>query len=113
MITGGNVLTHIPGNISENNFDKNNLEPGNLIFNSQFEGGNLGRIDIINNNEYDLFIRPDTYNDKQRVWFHFEVRNALPNQKVIFNFRNLSKKNVLLKKGVASPVVKEPGSDVW
>ncbi|CEF70735.1 Cytosolic carboxypeptidase 6 [Strongyloides ratti] len=88
-------------------------EPGNLIFNSQFEGGNLGRIDIINNNEYDLFIRPDTYNDKQRVWFHFEVRNALPNQKVIFNFRNLSKKNVLLKKGVASPVVKEPGSDVW
>ncbi|KAF8363685.1 hypothetical protein PRIPAC_90608, partial [Pristionchus pacificus] len=49
---------------------------GNLIFDAQFESGNLGRVDAISKSEYDLFIRPDTCNSKYRVWFYFSVDNA-------------------------------------
>lgn len=42
--------------------------------------GNLGRVDMINECEYDLFVRPDTCNPRHRVWFYFAVENALPNQ---------------------------------
>lgn len=35
---------------------------GHLVFNATFESGNLGRVDELNLDEYDLFIRPDTCN---------------------------------------------------
>ena len=35
---------------------------GILIFDANFESGNLGRVDLINEFEYDLFVRPDTCN---------------------------------------------------
>lgn len=62
---------------------KDSSNKGNLIFDASFEGGkllgnqqgatppmccvcvgNLGRVDLINDFEYDLFIRPDTCNPK-------------------------------------------------
>ncbi|KAK3912163.1 Cytosolic carboxypeptidase 6 [Frankliniella fusca] len=36
---------------------------------------NLGRVDLVNEYEYDLFIRPDTCNPRFRIWFHFTVDN--------------------------------------
>jgi hypothetical protein len=41
-----------------------------------FPIGNLGRVDFITENEYDLFIRPDTCNPRVRFWFHFTVDNV-------------------------------------
>jgi hypothetical protein len=38
--------------------------------------GNLGRVDFITENEYDLFIRPDTCNPRVRFWFNFSVENV-------------------------------------
>lgn len=57
---------------------------GHLIFDANFESGNLGRVDEMNPNEYDLFIRPDTCNSKYRVWFYFSACNAKENQASIF-----------------------------
>lgn len=37
--------------------------------------GNLGRVDLISEYEYDLFIRPDTCNPRFRLWFNFIVDN--------------------------------------
>ncbi|CAB4059873.1 AGBL4 [Lepeophtheirus salmonis] len=37
---------------------------GHLCFDASFETGNLGRVDFITENEYDLFIRPDTCNPR-------------------------------------------------
>nr|CAD7194973.1 unnamed protein product [Timema douglasi] len=37
--------------------------------------GNLGRVDLISEFEYDLFIRPDTCNPRFRIWFNFIVDN--------------------------------------
>ena len=31
-----------------------------VLFDAQFEGGNLDRVVMINPNEYDLYMRPDT-----------------------------------------------------
>ena len=42
--------------------------------------GNLGRIDYINDSEYDLFIRPDTCSPRFRCWFLFTVENVKANQ---------------------------------
>jgi hypothetical protein len=38
--------------------------------------GNLGRVDMLSECEYDLHLRPDTKNLKQRIWFDFTVRNC-------------------------------------
>ena len=40
---------------------------GHLCFDSSFETGNLGRVDFITENEYDLFVRPDTCNPRIRL----------------------------------------------
>ncbi|CAF4130892.1 unnamed protein product, partial [Rotaria magnacalcarata] len=53
---------------------------GHLIFDASFECGNLGRIDYVNDCEYDLFIRPDTCSPRFRCWFLFTVENVKANQ---------------------------------
>uniref|UniRef100_A0A803TQ19 Cytosolic carboxypeptidase N-terminal domain-containing protein n=1 Tax=Anolis carolinensis TaxID=28377 RepID=A0A803TQ19_ANOCA len=53
---------------------------GHLVFDACFESGNLGRVDHITEFEYDLFIRPDTCNQRFRVWFNFTVENVKESQ---------------------------------
>lgn len=53
--------------------------------------GNLGRVDFITENEYDLFVRPDTCNPRARFWFHFSVENVQRGQRVLFNVVNLGR----------------------
>jgi hypothetical protein len=50
-----------------------------LNFSSIFLG-NLGRVDLISEFEYDLFIRPDTCNPRLRMWFNFTVDNVRADQ---------------------------------
>uniref|UniRef100_H2YNR8 Cytosolic carboxypeptidase 6 n=1 Tax=Ciona savignyi TaxID=51511 RepID=H2YNR8_CIOSA len=85
---------------------------GHLVFDACFESGNLGRVDYITEHEYDLFVRPDTCNPRFRVWFHFSVENARPDQKVIFNVVNFSKTKSLYREGM-SPVVKSTSRPKW
>ena len=46
---------------------------GHLMFDADFESGNLGRIEYSTDNEYDLFIRVDTCNQKYRLWDGFVI----------------------------------------
>lgn len=64
---------------------------GHLTFDADFESGNLGRVVHGGNNEYDLFIRVDTCNQKYRLWFYFAVSNCYAGQTVIFHIVNFSK----------------------
>lgn len=57
---------------------------GHLCFDASFEAGNLGRVDLINETEYDLFIRPDTCNPKLRFWCNFTVDNVKQDQVKFF-----------------------------
>ena len=42
--------------------------------------GNLGRVDRINDFEYDLFVRPDVANPRFRFWFNFTIENVQEGQ---------------------------------
>lgn len=53
---------------------------GHLCFDASFETGNLGRVDLINEYEYDLFIRPDTCSPRLKFWFNFTVDNVKQDQ---------------------------------
>ncbi|XP_059091269.1 cytosolic carboxypeptidase 6-like [Tigriopus californicus] len=85
---------------------------GHLCFDASFETGNLGRVDFITENEYDLFIRPDTSNPRVRFWFHFSVENVRKKQRIIFNVVNLSKSRNLFQQGMA-PVVRSTNRPKW
>jgi hypothetical protein len=59
--------------------------------------GNLGRVDFITENEYDLFIRPDTCNPRVRFWFHFTVDNVQEDQAriLLISFGRTLKQNLI------------------
>ena len=94
--------------------------------------GNLGRVDFINDYEYDLFIRPDTCNPRYRsqaflrsfdgkttllpqfcrFWFNFSVDNVHVDQRIIFNIVNLSKTRNLFTLGL-TPIVRSSSRPKW
>lgn len=51
-----------------------------------FPKGNLGKVDLVSDFEYDLYIRPDTCNPYHRMWFNFVVDNTKLDQ--VFYARN-------------------------
>lgn len=61
---------------------------GHLCFDASFETGNLGRVDLVSEFEYDLFIRPDTCSPRYRFWFNFTVDNVKQDQVIFANLRN-------------------------
>jgi hypothetical protein len=85
---------------------------GHICFDATFETGNLGRVDLISEFEYDLFIRPDTCGPKLRFWFNFTVDNVKADQRVIFNIVNISKSTNLFRQGL-TPLVKSSSRPKW
>ncbi|CAG9855261.1 unnamed protein product [Phyllotreta striolata] len=85
---------------------------GHLCFDASFETGNLGRVDLVNEYEYDLFIRPDTCSPKLRFWFNFTVDNVKLDQRVIFNIVNISKERNLFMENM-TPLVKSTSRQQW
>ncbi|XP_023345018.1 cytosolic carboxypeptidase 6 [Eurytemora carolleeae] len=85
---------------------------GHLCFDAIYETGNLGRVDFINDYEYDLFIRPDTCNPRYRFWFNFSVENVHVDQRIIFNIVNISKTRNLFAKGM-TPIVRSTSRPKW
>lgn len=85
---------------------------GHLCFDASFETGNLGRVDLVSEFEYDLFIRPDTCSPRLRLWFNFTVDNVRVDQRVIFNIVNISKSKNLFRDGM-TPLVKSSSRPKW
>uniref|UniRef100_A0A915KKC2 Cytosolic carboxypeptidase N-terminal domain-containing protein n=1 Tax=Romanomermis culicivorax TaxID=13658 RepID=A0A915KKC2_ROMCU len=73
---------------------------------------NLSRAKRLSETEYDLYIREDVNNNKQRVWFYFSVENSLPIENVTFHVVNFSKVRLLYKRGL-SPVHKSETQPEW
>ncbi|KAL1130117.1 hypothetical protein AAG570_013056 [Ranatra chinensis] len=85
---------------------------GHLCFDASFETGNLGRVQLISQYEYDLFVRPDSSNPRIRLWFNFTVDNTKPDQRVIFNVVNFSKRWNCFREG-ATPLVRSSSRPHW
>ncbi|KAL7286509.1 hypothetical protein TKK_0019245 [Trichogramma kaykai] len=85
---------------------------GHLCFDASFETGNLGRVDLVSEFEYDLFIRPDTCSPRLRLWFNFTVDNVRQDQRVIFNIVNISKSKNLFRQGM-TPLVRSSNRHRW
>ena len=85
---------------------------GHLCFDASFETGNLGRVDLVSEFEYDLFIRPDTCSPRLRLWFNFTVDNVRQDQRVIFNIVNISKSKNLFRQGL-TPLVRSSNRHKW
>ncbi|XP_065563760.1 cytosolic carboxypeptidase 6-like isoform X2 [Artemia franciscana] len=85
---------------------------GHLCFDASFESGNLGRINHINEYEFDLFIRSDSCNPRFRFWFNFTVDNVRNDQRVLFNIVNFSKSQTLFRDGL-TPLVKSTSRPEW
>ncbi|CAM9593560.1 unnamed protein product, partial [Laminaria digitata] len=66
--------------------------------------GNIGEVVQLSECEYDIKIRPDTNNNRHRLWFYFAVSNIRPQQQVLLNIVNFSKRKSLYREGLA-PVV--------
>jgi hypothetical protein len=65
-----------------------------LIFDSNFESGNLDTVVKIGENEYDLFMRIDTNTRGHMQWFNFKVKNC-GKKKIKFNIVNFQKNKTL------------------
>lgn len=85
---------------------------GHLCFDASFETGNLGRVDLVSEFEYDLFIRPDICSPRLRLWFNFTVDNVRQDQRAIFNLVNISKSKNSFRDGM-TPLVKSSSRPKW
>lgn len=62
-----------------------------MIFDSNFESGNLHRVNIVSLYEYNLFLNVDTNTKGHSLWFYFAVTNVQTLHKVTFNVLNCTK----------------------
>jgi len=85
---------------------------GDLVFKSNFESGNLSKVQMISEFEYELFLRPDTNNGQYRLWFYFSVSNVKKGQRVVFSLCNFSKARSLYRSGM-TPLVKSESRPQW
>ena len=71
-----------------------------LVFDSKFESGNLAEAYWTRDQQYELWIEPDMYQDSHRQWFFFKVGNIDTNQRYQFSIMNFEKKESQFGKGM-------------
>ena len=78
-----------------------------LIFDSNFECGNLDRVCIASLNKYCLFLNSDTNTRGHSQWFYFSVTNTEAGRTVTFNIMNCAKWIPLYKLGMKPLIFSE------
>jgi hypothetical protein len=69
-----------------------------LVFDSNFESGNLDAAIKVDDCEYDLFMRVDTNTKGHTNWYYFTVANGQFLGKVRFNICNFQKTKSLYQR---------------
>ena len=68
-----------------------------LVFDSNFESGNLDAVIKVGDNDYDLFARIDSNTRGHLQWFNFTVRNC-GKKRVRFNIVNFRKAKTMYQR---------------
>lgn len=89
------------------------VESDQLIFDSEFECGNLDLVMKVATNEYDLFMRVDTNTRGHNSWFMFKCRNTRAGLKVKLNICNFHRSSSLFSQGMRPSVFSRLGSRNW
>jgi hypothetical protein len=71
-----------------------------LVFDSNFECGNLDRVSVVSLEEYNLFLNVDTNTKGHSQWFYFAVTNTHKGHRAVFNILNCTKPVPLFKSGM-------------
>ncbi len=77
-----------------------NAADDTLQFESRFESGNLGQAYRVGDNEYDLYLSPDTNTKGHTQWYYFSVSNTRKGASVKVNIVNLMKPDSLYNYGM-------------
>ena len=98
-----------------------------LLFDADFEAGNIGSVRSISDFEYEISLRPDTNAPRYRLWYFFRVRfdphrnvfidqahgGATPQtHRVVFSIINFSKSRSLYRDGM-TPLVRSTSRPHW
>ena len=83
-----------------------------VIFDSQFESGNLDRVVHIREYEYDLYLRADANTKGYYQWFYFsaESRDA---REITLNILNFTKSESLYRQGMKPVVLSQTQKRGW
>lgn len=77
-----------------------------LVFDSQFEGGNLDKVVQVGPAQYDLYMRVDANTRGYHQWYYFSVTASTPAE-VTFNIVNFTKNESLYSQGMLPVVYSE------
>jgi len=80
-----------------------------LVFDSEFEEGNLDLVLKRNTNEYDLFMRTDSNTRGHHQWFYYSINNKVQGT-FKFNILNFTKCNSLYQHGMRISVLSKTKS---
>eukprot|EP01063_Lacrimia_lanifica_P005148 TRINITY_DN12961_c0_g1_i2.p1 TRINITY_DN12961_c0_g1~~TRINITY_DN12961_c0_g1_i2.p1 ORF type:complete len:447 (+),score=182.22 TRINITY_DN12961_c0_g1_i2:136-1476(+) len=83
-----------------------------MRFDCSFESGNIGKVQALNEFEFDVSVRPDTNNPHYRVWYYFSVNQVHKGQRAIFHIINGSKTKSLYRIGM-TPIVRSTSRPKW
>lgn len=85
---------------------------GDLQFTGAFECGNVGAVERVSPWEWVVLVRPDSHNERQRLWFDFKVSNSEVGQRALFTLPNMSKGKSMYREGF-TPLVRSAKRPTW
>ncbi|XP_013413553.1 cytosolic carboxypeptidase 1 isoform X1 [Lingula anatina] len=94
-LAGSMYSTHYSNlkNMDEQRLQRREDIGAHLMFNAQFESGNLRKAIQVRQYEYDLFLNPDINTNHHHQWFYFEISNMEVGRQYRFNISNCEKLN--------------------
>ena len=71
LILNSNVIDELNGTTKITDYKSTDL-----LFESRFESGNLGKVIKITDTYYQLHLRPDLYTQRHMQWYYFKISNT-------------------------------------
>jgi len=91
-------------------------ECGGLIFDADFDSGNIESVEARGSNQFTLYTRADAIGSRERnraTWFYFAVRGAPPGMLLFFEIRNMNPQRALYQQDMRPVVRSLPSQPDW